>query len=201
LRDANGSKVIDANGIPVAAPDRKKLGNAMPKGMFGWSNTLSYKNINLSFLIDATYGGKIFMGSINMGTSNGTLALTEGHRDGGLVVDGVSQSDGTVNDVAITSEQYWKGISGINEAFVYDATNIRFRELTLGYTLPSSLLSKTPFKTIKAGVVARNLFMISSKTEGFDPEAGYSSASSAVGAEYASMPTMRSIGFSVKFGL
>lgn len=201
LRDADGNKVIDANGIPVTAPTRKKLGNAMPKGLLGWSNTINYKNLSLGFLIDMSYGGSIFVGSINMGTTNGTLALTEDHREGGLVVKGVSQGDGNPNTVAVTSEQYWKGISGINEAFVYDATNIRFRELTFGYTLPQSLLSKTPFKTIKAGVVARNLFMISSKAEGFDPEAGYSSASSAQGAEYASMPTMRSIGFSVKVGL
>lgn len=201
LRDDDGNLVIDASGIPVQAPDRKKLGNAMPKGMFGWSNTITYKNISLGFLIDATYGGRIFMGSINMGTANGTLALTEDNREGGLIVKGVSQSDGSPNTVAITAEQYWKGISGINEAFVYDATNIRFRELTLSYSLPQSILSKTPFKTVKAGFVARNLFMISSKTEGFDPEAGYSSASSAIGAEYASMPTMRSIGFNVKVGL
>ncbi len=200
LRDENGKKVIDANGIPVAAPARKKLGNAMPKGMFGWSNNLNYKNLSLSFLIDMTYGGSIYMGSINMGTANGTLALTENNREGGLIVEGVTQGDGTGNAVAITAEQYWKGISGIQEAFVYDATNIRFRELTLGYTLPQSLLSGTPFKSVKAGVVARNLFMIYSTTEGFDPEAGYSSASSAQGAEYASMPTMRSIGFNVKVG-
>jgi hypothetical protein len=201
LRDDDGNKVIDANGIPVMDPERKKLGNTMPKGLFGWSNTVTYKNLSLSFLIDASYGGDVFMGSINMGTSSGTLALTEPYREGGMIVDGVSQNDGTANTVAITSEQYWKGIAGINEAFVYDATNIRFRELTIGYSLPQSFLDKTPFKTLKAGIVARNLFMISSKTEGFDPEAGYSTAGSAVGAEYASMPTMRSIGFNVKLGL
>lgn len=200
LRDANGNKVIDANGLPVAAPDRKVLGNAMPRGLFGWSNTLGYKNISLGFLIDMSYGGDIYMGSINMGTTNGTLAMTGDNRDGGLVVQGVTQADGTVNTKAITAEQYWKGIAGINEAFIYDATNIRFRELTLSYSLPQSILSGGPFKTVKAGVVARNLFMIYSTTEGFDPEAGYSSASSALGMEFASMPTMRSIGFNVKLG-
>jgi len=201
MRDTKGRIVVDANGIPVTDPDKKKLGNAMPKGLLGWSNNLNYKAFSLGFLIDASYGGSIFMGSINMGTSNGTLAMTEANREGGLVVNGVTQADGSVNTKEITAEQYWKGISGINEAFVYDATNVRFRELTFSYTLPQDLLSKTPFKSIKAGVVARNLFMIYSTTEGFDPEAGYSNANSAQGAEYASMPTMRSIGFNVKFGL
>lgn len=200
LRDNNGNIVIGNNGIPVAAPDKKVLGNAMPKGMFGWSNTISYNNLSLGFLIDLSYGGDIYMGSIQLGTSSGTLALTEANRDGGLIVNGVNQSDGTANNVAINAQQYWQGISGIEEAFIYDATNARFRELTLSYTVPQTFLSKTPFKSVKAGVVARNLFMIYSKTEGFDPEAGYSSASSALGMEFNSMPTMRSIGFNVKLG-
>ena len=200
LRDANGNKIIDANGIPVADPDRKILGNAMPKGLLGWSNTMNYKNLTLGFLIDMTYGGDIYMGSIAAGTRFGTLATTEAHREGGLVVAGVTQDDGAVNTKEITAEQYWKGISGIHEEFVYDATNVRLRELTLSYSLPQSMLTKTPFKTVKAGVVARNLFMIYSTTEGFDPEAGYSTASSALGMEFNSMPTMRSIGFNVKVG-
>ncbi|MDR1763134.1 MAG: SusC/RagA family TonB-linked outer membrane protein [Dysgonamonadaceae bacterium] len=198
LRDDNGNKIIDANGIPVMATERKKLGNAMPDGMLGWSNTFNYKNMYLSFLIDLNYGGSIFMGSINMGTNAGTLAMTADHRDGGLIVEGVNQSDGKPNTTAITAQQYWTGINGINEEFLYDATNARFRELTFGYNLPASLLKNTPFAAVKASLVARNLFMIYSKTKGFDPEAGYSSASSALGAEYCSMPTMRSIGFNIK---
>lgn len=200
LRDENGNKIVDGNGLPVADPNRKVLGNAMPKGMLGWSNTVTYKNISLGFLIDMTYGGDIYMGSIAMGTRHGTLAMTENNREGGLVVPGVVQGDGGANTTAVTAEQYWKAISPIHEEFIYDATNVRFRELTLSYTLPQSMLSSTPFKSVKAGVVARNLFMIYSTTEGFDPEAGYSTASSALGMEFASMPTMRSIGFNVRLG-
>lgn len=200
LRDEDGNKVIDANGIPIVDPAKKILGNVMPKGLLGWSNTVSYKNLSLGFLIDMTYGGDIYMGSINIGTSAGTLAMTEDYRAGGLVVKGVTQAEGTPNTTAITAEQYWDGVSSIHEEFIYDATNARLRELTLSYSLPQSLLSKTPFKSVKAGVVARNVLMIYSTTEGFDPEAGYSSASSALGMEFGSMPTMRSIGFNVKLG-
>lgn len=200
LRDDEGNIVIGNNGVPVKDPTQRILGNAMPKGMIGWSNTVTYKNISLGFLIDLSYGGDIYMGSIQMGTNAGTLAMTEANRDGGIVVKGVNQNDGSVNTVDINAQQYWQGISSIEEAFIYDATNARFRELTLSYTVPQAVLSKTPFKSVKAGVVARNLFMIYSKTEGFDPEAGYSSASSALGMEFASMPTMRSIGFNVKLG-
>lgn len=196
-RNSEGQIMIDDKGIPVMDTERKKLGNALPKGLLGWSNTFTYKNWSLNFLVDLSYGGDIFMGSINMGTSAGTLAMTAPYREGGMIVEGVNQTSGQPNTVAINAEQYWKGINGINEAFIYDATNARLRELGISYTLPSSWIKKTPIRSAKLGLVARNLFMIYSKTKGFDPEAGYSTASSALGAEYCSMPTMRSIGFNV----
>jgi hypothetical protein len=77
---------------------------------------------------------------------------------------------------------------------MYDATNARLRELSIGYSVPRPLLSKTPFTGLKASVVARNLFMIYSATEGFDPEAGFTNGSKTQGYEFGSMPTMRSIG-------
>ena len=84
-----------------------------------------------------------------------------------------------------------------SQSTMYDATNIRLREISFGYILPKQLFKTLPIKTAKIGFVARNLFMIYSKTKGFDPEGGYSTASSAIGAEYCSMPTMRSIGVNV----
>jgi len=196
LRDEKGNKIIDSNGIPISTKDDIKLGNNQPKWMLGWSNTFNYKNFSLGFLIDVNYGGNIYMGSINVATSNGNLGMTLNGREGGLIIEGVTQ-DGAVNSTPITAQEYWTGINSISEEFVYDATNIRFRELTFGYTLPRRLLNNTPFGSIKASFMARNLFMIYHKTKGFDPEAGFSNASSVQGYEYASMPTMRSIGFNI----
>ena len=79
---------------------------------------------------------------------------------------------------------------------MYDATNIRLRELSLGYNFPRTMLVKTPFTSARLSFVARNLFMIYSKTKGFDPEAAYTSGN-AQGIEYGSMPTMRSLGFNI----
>jgi TonB-linked SusC/RagA family outer membrane protein len=195
-RDDNGNIIIGTDGIPVQAAEEKLLGNSQPNGMLGWSNTFSYKNFSLNFLFDITYGGKIWMGSIARGSRFGNLENTLAHREGGLVVSGVTQ-DGQPNTKAITSQEYWVGIAGITEAFIYDATNARMRELSIGYTVPKSALKNTPFTSVKASLVARNLFMIYSKTEGFDPEAGFSNANSVQGVEIASMPTMRSIGFNI----
>lgn len=196
-RDKNGNKVIGDNGLPIATSSDIKLGNNQPDWMLGWSNTFNYKNFSLGFLIDVNYGGSIYMGSIRTGTENGNLAMTLDGREG-MVVPGVTK-DGKPNTVQVTSEEYWKHISNSNiaEEYIYDATNIRFRELSFGYTLPRKFLNKTPFTNVKASFIARNLFMIYHKTKGFDPDAGFSNASSVQGYEFASMPTMRSFGFNI----
>ncbi|MDR0750214.1 MAG: SusC/RagA family TonB-linked outer membrane protein [Tannerellaceae bacterium] len=194
-RDANGTIVIGDNGLPIQAGAMQKLGNNQPEWMLGWWNNFSYKNLSFGFLFDLNYGGDIYMGSIQQGTRWGNLALTLDGRDR-MVVPGVTKS-GDQNTKEVTAQQYWTGISGITEAFIYDATNARLREVNIGYSLPRTLLAKTPFASVKASLVARNLFMIYHKTEKFDPESGFSNASSVQGIEFASMPTMRSIGFNI----
>ncbi len=194
-RNDKGEMIIGDNGVPIATTERVKLGNNQPKWMMGWSNDFTYKNFSFGFLIDLNYGGNVYMGSIQQGAVNGNLEMTLAGREG-MVVPGVTK-DGAVNTKQIRGDEYWKGISGITEAFVYDATNARLREVSFGYTFPRSMLSRTPFSSIKASFVARNLFMIYHKTKGFDPEAGFSNSSSVQGVEFGSMPTMRSIGFNV----
>jgi hypothetical protein len=195
-RDDKGNIVIGDNGVPIRAADQKVLGNSQPNGMLGWSNSFTYKSFSFSFLFDLNYGGNIWMGSIQQGSRFGNLTMTLPGRDGSFVAQGVTK-DGAPNTKQITAQEYWVGISNITEAFVYDATNARLRELSLGYTIPRSALKNTPFASVKASLVARNLFMIYSKTEGFDPEAGFSNANTVQGVEFASMPTMRSIGINI----
>ncbi len=138
--------------------------------------------------------GDVYMGSIRAGASSGNLEMTLDGRDG-MVVPGVLV-DGSPNTKSITSQAYWNGVSNNTEAYMYDATNIRLRELNLGYNFPRTMLAKTPFTAARLSFVARNLFMIYSKTKGFDPEAAYTSGN-AQGIEYGSMPTMRSLGFNI----
>lgn len=194
-RDDNGNILIGEEGVPLRTEDMVLLGNNQPDWMLGWNNSFSYKNFSLNFMIDMRKGGDVYMGSIRQGTNNGSLEMTLDGREDGLVVPGMLAS-GTPNSQKVSAEKYWTSISGITEAWMYDATNIRLRELSLGYSLPKSLLSKTPFTGLKLSFVARNLFMIYSKTKGFDPEAAYTSGN-AQGIEYGSMPTMRSLGFNL----
>lgn len=196
-RNASGQILVDDNGIPLKSDDMTKLGNYQPKWMMGLSNNFTYKGFNLGFLIDMRYGGDIFMGSIKSGATAGTLAMTLDGREGGMVVpNSVVKSTGAANTKNVTPQAYWGGISGITEAWMYDATNVCFRELSLGYTIPSAIVQKLKINSVKVSLVGRNLFMISSKTKGFNPEATYSTGN-AQGIEYGTMPQLRSIGFNL----
>ncbi|SHL75545.1 SusC/RagA family TonB-linked outer membrane protein [Flavobacterium saccharophilum] len=86
-RDANGNIVVGANGLPKADPQKKVLGHYTPDYLAGVTNTLTYKNLEFSFLIDASVGGELFSGTNRTGTYTGVLAETLPGRDaanGGL---------------------------------------------------------------------------------------------------------------------
>ena len=194
MRHENGQILIGADGLPIIDSDEKKLGNGNPKWMAGITNSLRYRDFDFSFQIDMRYGGNVYMGSMRSGAAAGTLKMTEAGRES-MTVPGVL-ADGTPNNITTTAEKYYGVLSGISEAWIYDATNVRLRELSVGYKLPRKLLSKTFIQSAKISFVGRNLWMIYSKTDGFDPEAGFSTGN-AQGFEYGAMPTMRSLGFNI----
>ncbi|WP_321518441.1 SusC/RagA family TonB-linked outer membrane protein [uncultured Bacteroides sp.] len=76
LRDGAGNIIVDAKGLPKADPTQRALGKFTPDWTGGISNTLNYKNISLSFLIDASFGGSIYSGSNMWGQYAGVLAST-----------------------------------------------------------------------------------------------------------------------------
>lgn len=193
-RNENGELIVDKDGLPEYGSEYVKLGNNSPDWMGGLSNTFTYKGFDLSFQIDMRYGGDVYMGSIRTGSESGILTSTLEGRES-MLIEGVT-ADGTKNSVATTAQKYWTRLAEGAEPWIYDATNIRLRELSLGYTLPKNLLRRTPFQNVKLSFVGRNLWLIHSKTKGFDPE-GSASTGNAQGFEFASMPIMRSLGFNL----
>lgn len=86
-RDAAGNIVVDANGLPKVSSTSKVLGKFSPDWIGGIQNTFKYKNLSLSFLIDASFGGSIFSNTNKTGRYTGVLESTLPGRDaehGGL---------------------------------------------------------------------------------------------------------------------
>lgn len=195
VRNADGTIKTNTDGSPVNNTGNKDfLGNTNPDCMLGWSNTFTYKGFNLYFLIDARIGGDVMSLTQADLDSRGVTKNTAEARDRGYVeVDGQKFENvkGFYGAVG--------GRNGISEYYMYDGTNIRLREVSLGYSFPQTLLAKTKaFKGIDVSLVARNLFFFY-KDAPFDPDATMSVGNNNQGVDVFGMPTTRNIGFNVKF--
>jgi outer membrane receptor protein involved in Fe transport len=198
-----GKIIVDGDGLPLATQDKFVLGSQQPDALLGITNTFSYKNFTLGFLIDARIGGEIFSGTNHALQSSGNAAVTavNGQRSD-IVVDGVVD-DGSGNFVAnntgVAPQVYWDAITvrsgnlGITEANIYDATNVRLRNVSLNYNFPAKALQNLPIQNLKLGVSANNVWMMSSHLNGVDPESVFSTGSNATGFEYLSSPTTSSV--------
>lgn len=195
-----GKLLLDGNGLPQKEDGPTvKLGNQQASGLLGITNSFSYKGFGLSFLIDARFGGKIFSGTLDAMQRNGTAAVTvvNGSRDS-IVANGVVLNGNLyeANNKAVTPQRYWGAVAGadnlgITEANLYDASNIRLRNVQLSYTLPDKFLSKTPMQKVVLSVSCNNVWLIKSHLHGIDPESVYATSTNATGFENGSAPTSR----------
>jgi hypothetical protein len=188
-----------------------RLGNQQPDALIGWSNTFAYKNWSLGFLVDASLGGDIFSGTNRFLQRSGNAAVTviDGDR-ADFIVDGVTD-DGTGNFVTNTTtvapQEYWTALAnrsgnlGIAEAFIYDATHVRLRNVSINYNLNPKWLKNTGIQSAKFGLSANNVWMITSNLNGVDPESVFATRSNATGFENLSPPTVRSLFFNVSLSL
>jgi hypothetical protein len=147
MKDPSGNLVYDAtNGTAVAAPGYGIIANGVPDFTGGVNNALTWKGVNLSFLVDFKSGGKIFSGTNMRMTQQGFQKQTLQGRAGeaplvlsGVSVDATSSTGFKPFSKTYTpgeAQNYWAQLgseaNGAAEKFVYDASFIKFRQLTLG---------------------------------------------------------------------
>jgi TonB-linked SusC/RagA family outer membrane protein len=206
----NGQLILDANGLPQRGEQNVRLGNQQANALLGITNTFAYKGFNLSFLIDGRFGGKIFSATLARMQRNGTSDKTvvNGLREN-MVVPGVILNTTTnqysTNSSAVTTQQYWTAVAGtgnlgITEANLYDASNIRIRNINLAYNFSQKMLEKTFIQRAKLGVSCNNVWLISSHMNGLDPESVFATNTNATGFENAAAPTSRSFSFNLTLG-
>lgn len=204
-----GQLLLTADGLPTRGEQGVRIGNQQAKGLLGVTNSFNYKGLGLSFLVDARIGGQIFSSTNFIMQSNGTAAVTApGGVRNNMVVSGViaNGSGGyTQNTKEVSPERYYTWLSGygnvgIGEANIYDATNVRLRNVQLSYDLPAKFLSKTPIQRAKVGLSCNNVWLISGDMNGIDPESVYSTNTTANGFENGSAPTSRTFLFNLTLG-
>jgi TonB-linked SusC/RagA family outer membrane protein len=198
-RDENGNKIFDENGLPVASDEVEALGSGVYNITGGFNNSLSYKNFTFSFLFDFKFGAKIYSGTNLLLYNNGLHKETLNGREDGFVGEGVTET-GEPNTTSVNAQIYYQAISTganhITEEFVYDASFIKLRSLSIGYNIPQSFLNKISLKGATVSIVARNLATLLKHTPNIDPESNLNNTNGQ-GLELSGYPAMRSIGFNV----
>ncbi|MCB0658111.1 MAG: SusC/RagA family TonB-linked outer membrane protein [Saprospiraceae bacterium] len=195
-----GQIVVNAEGLPLASSERVLLGNSQPKWTGGLTNTLTYKDISLRFLIDARIGGQIYSSTNASLDGAGVSTNSLQYREDGVVVDGViEQDDGTYvpNTNKITAQRYWGAYSGIASNYVYDQDNIRLREVAIGYNLPGHVLNGSFVRGASISFIGRNLFFLKKSIPDVDPEALLGTGNNGMGILSNNLPTIRTLGFNI----
>ena len=189
---------VNDDGVPMATTAKDThLGNAQPDGMGGWSNTFTYKDFNISFLIDARFGGQIYSQTSADMDRNGASARSLQYRDKGVIVPGKNINTGATNTKSITSQEYWTAMSNMSENYVYDQDNVRLREFSVGYNLPNASKLGLGLDSASIQLIGRNLFFFSKSADDIDPESMLGTTIGIQGISHNAMPTLRSLGLNL----
>jgi TonB-linked SusC/RagA family outer membrane protein len=203
---ASGRPIINpANGLRQPGPVETR-GSVMPNFTMGFVNNISYKNFTLSATIDWRSGGSLYSSTVAGLQTSGASAETAVNREGtfidkyGVLVN----ADGTVRDNDIparSSQTFWNSLApaGSSDAFIYDASFIKLREMGISYNFPASMLGSSFIRGLQIGVEGRNLALLYSKVPHIDPEATlFGAGADGFGVERNTVPSTRSIGFNVR---
>ena len=113
----------------------------------------------------------------------------------GMIFNGV-HADGTPNTTVLPAQSYYKGFTNVDEAFVYNATYIKLREVKFGYSLPSAWIKGAGLQSATISLVGRNLWIIHKNAPNIDPETAFNTGNGQ-GLEDLTLPTVRNIGFNI----
>jgi len=166
LRDEQGRIVLDDDGKPTK-DGLGFVGNPNPDFTLGWNNNIEVGGLNIGFLLDGRFGGEVISVTQALLDEFGVSEETAAARDKGSVsIDAVGADGSAVN--SMDPALYYGtvgGRQGITEAYVFNATNIRLRELSIGYDIPVKQIGTT----VKLSLVGRNLFFLKNDAP-YDPK-------------------------------
>jgi hypothetical protein len=199
-RDAEGRLLIDASGFPTWTDNFVKVGNALPDWMGGITNTVTWKGLSLSFLVEIREGGDVYDTGLRNRVRNGIDARTA-LRNVDVIFEGVTATgEANTKAVRLDGDSYYRNESrynGVAEILLQDASWVRLRSASLAYTVPKSLISRTPLSSLTVSATGNNLLLFT-PFEGFDPEGStYGSGSNQFGYSGLNIPATRSLTLSL----
>jgi TonB-linked SusC/RagA family outer membrane protein len=208
---ATGKILLGPDNMPLYEANHN-FGSVLPKFTGGFQNSFQVGKFNLAAMIDFQQGGQFFSWSQMLSVKSGQAAQTAELNDkgfnvrdplasgGGVKVTGVSKATGEEVTAYVDARGYYRNVLGtqVTENWIYDASYIKLREVSLGYTFDKKTLGRSPFKGAKIAVIARNPWMIWQKApKGVDPSELSSGSNSISWIEKGELPTVRSYGLNL----
>ena len=218
-RDSQDRVVVSSQGLLQGESSKSVMGHYTPDWLAGIRNSISYRDLTLSFLVDWRQGGEVFTVTNQWGQYSGVnIESAIGREEGAIVdyrgdlvravpertcalnepcvlIDGVKE-DGSPNDIWITAERFAHTQWNKQEGNVYDATFVKLREVTLSFDFPTGLVRRLPFESARMSIVGRNLILLKSNVPHIDPESGFDNTNFQ-GIEYGQLPSGRTFGFNL----
>lgn len=216
LRNEDGSLELDDNGFPIADTESSVLGDPNPDWRGGIGSSMNYKGLSLSVFFDTSQGNDMWTGTegvlkyfgIHPETANESTAPQDLTNYYGEVYPSGTTFRGNITDfgggpVALDADWYTDlggGFGANTSQFVKDASWTRLREVSLGYELPASVVSKIGLTSMDFSVSGRNLALWTD-IEGVDPESNLTGASKGRGLDYFTNPSTKSYIFTLRITL
>lgn len=203
VRDDNGNPIIDSQGFFTESNEISIIGDPNPDFTGALTNTFSYKGITFSFEWQYRQGGDIYSLTASTLVGRGITEDTDFDRTRTFILPGVDQ-EGNPNTKQIAATNLYFDVLGFgaNELRVFDGTTIRLNEVSLSYSLPKSLLSKTPLGSVTFTASGFNLWFDAVNFPdhvNFDTNSLGSGVGNGVGMDFLSGPSSRRFGGSLKF--
>jgi ferric enterobactin receptor len=213
LRNKDGELLINpTNGMPVKDVNFSPMGDRAPDIMVGITNSFTYKNFNLSFLLDLRKGGDIYNGTELYLYARGLSKLSVDRETPriikGVLRDGLENSaNPTPNNVVVIpyiTTTYYSTFYNTADFLEKDINWIRLKDITLAYNFPKSTFANSKvFKSLNVFVTGTDLLLITNY-KGVDPSVnGLSAASGGLGGsgiDFGSVGLPRSLNVGLRVG-
>jgi hypothetical protein len=192
--------IVASTGYPVYTDEEVYLGSYQPDYIAGFGTNASYKGIGLNVLFDVRQGGKFVSQTKFFTEFNGTASHTAQFNREEFIYPNAVKESGEANDIAITEQDYFTNYDPSAATYMVDASFVKLREIGLSYTLPNKFLGKTPFKSARLAVFAKNVkFWLADDNTFADPEInGPSLIGNAQGIETTQTPPSKSLGVNLQ---
>ncbi len=195
--EQTGEKVVLPNGQYKRTASIVELGDPNPAWTGSWINTLRYKGFALNWMLEYRHKGTIISQTVKATLARGVTKDPDVDREMTFILPGVKE-DGTKNDIQVTAANYFfDNYFFTDEAIAFDGSTIRLREISLSYNLPTSLVTKTPFKRASIAASGTNLWFRALNfppNMNFDPDVLGLGVGNGLGFDFVTGPSSRRFG-------